>query len=185
MRPGPDASIGKGGRQAVVLAVLLAVQAFAAVFFVSDVLADFSLGGTGLHTIFEAGVSLALVLGVVFGGLEMRRTLERAQRSEAALSAASGALAEVIEDYFERWALTPAESEVALFVLKGVDPADIAELRGAAPGTVRAQLARIYAKAGVSGRAQLVSLFIEDLLAGPIPGVEMQKSREKERSKAG
>ena len=37
-------------------------------------------------------------------------------------------------------------------------------LRGAAQGTVRAQLTRIYAKAGVSGRAQFGAWFVEDLL---------------------
>jgi DNA-binding CsgD family transcriptional regulator len=48
--------------------------------------------------------------------------------------------------------------------LKGLDVAEIAEMRGAAAGTVRAQLTRIYAKAGVSGRAQFAAWFVEDLL---------------------
>ena len=39
---------------------------------------------------------------------------------------------------------------------------------GAAQGTVRAQLTRIYAKAGVSGRAQFAAFFVEDLLAGAV-----------------
>ncbi|MEE2868759.1 MAG: helix-turn-helix transcriptional regulator, partial [Pseudomonadota bacterium] len=39
-----------------------------------------------------------------------------------------------------------------------------AQLRGAAQGTVRAQLTRIYAKAGVSGRHQFAAWFVEDLL---------------------
>ena len=32
-------------------------------------------------------------------------------------------------------------------------------------GTVRAQLSSVYAKAGVSGRAQFAALFVEDILA--------------------
>ena len=72
--------------------------------------------------------------------------------------------AEVIGKQFTAWGLTPAERDVALFALKGLDIADIAELRGAAQGTVRAQLTRIYAKAGVSGRAQFAAWFVEDLL---------------------
>jgi DNA-binding NarL/FixJ family response regulator len=51
-----------------------------------------------------------------------------------------------------------------LFTLKGLDIADIATARGSAQGTVRAQLAKVYAKAGVSNRGQLISTFIEDLL---------------------
>jgi len=52
--------------------------------------------------------------------------------------------------------------------LKGFDVAEIAKIRGAAAGTVRAQLTRVYAKASVSSRPQFISLFIEDLLDGPV-----------------
>lgn len=43
-------------------------------------------------------------------------------------------------------------------------------MRDAAPGTVRAQMARIYAKSGVSGRAQFAAWFVEDLLSAGIAG---------------
>ena len=152
------------------LALVLAVQAFCAVFFVADVAVDFHWVGLDLHHAFEAVVALALVAGVIFGGLEMRRTLERMRRAEAALSLASGAFGQMIDAYFERWGLTPAEGEVALLALKGFEVSEIADLRGAANGTVRAQLARVYAKAGVSNRTQLVCLFIEDLLDSPLTG---------------
>ena len=155
-------------RRATAIAVLLAVQALSAVFFVADVVSDLRWGGVDSHTVLEGVVALALVLGVAFGAFEMRRTLERNRRAEAALSVASGAFTELISTRFEDWTLTPAEAEVALFALKGFDVAEIAELRGAAVGTVRAQLARVYAKAEVSNRAQLISLFIEDLLDGSI-----------------
>ncbi|MFN3642142.1 MAG: helix-turn-helix transcriptional regulator [Gemmobacter sp.] len=71
---------------------------------------------------------------------------------------------------FRAWGLTPAERDVAWLALEGLDTAEIAGRRGAAAGTVRAQLARVYAKAGVSGRAQFAALFVEDLLAGPVRG---------------
>jgi DNA-binding CsgD family transcriptional regulator len=148
------------------LAALLAVQALCAVFFAADVIADFRLAGWIPHTAFEAVVACALFAGVALCALELRRVVLDMRRAEAAVSAASGALAEVIAARFAGWALTAAEADVALFALKGCDTAEIAELRGAAPGTVRAQLARIYAKAGVSNRAGLVALFLEDLLAG-------------------
>jgi DNA-binding CsgD family transcriptional regulator len=51
-----------------------------------------------------------------------------------------------------------------LFALKGCDAAEIAKMRNAAQGTVRAQLSSIYAKAGVSSQAALVSLFFDELL---------------------
>ena len=84
---------------------------------------------------------------------------------------AAGALAELMEDYFRQWALTPSEADVAAFTIKGYSIAEIATLRGSAEGTVKTHLNAIYRKAGVQGRGQLVSLLIEDLLNGPlVPG---------------
>jgi DNA-binding CsgD family transcriptional regulator len=158
----------RGVVRAATLAPLLAIQALCAVFFVADAASDVRATGLDAHTVFEGLVALALVLGVVFGALEMRRALDRTRRAEAALSAASGAFIALIEASFAEWRLTPAERDVALLAIKGLDVGEIAALRGAAAGTVRTQLARVYAKADVSGRGQLVSLFIEDLLDGPL-----------------
>lgn len=154
----------RGRGQAAALAAFLVVETVAAVFFVGDALSDLLTAPWVPHTIFEALVALALLMGLGLGGWQLRLTLERMQATERALASARGALAEVIEAQFARWGLTPAESDVALFALKGLDVAEIAGLRGAAQGTVRAQLTRVYAKAGVSGRAQFAALFVEDLL---------------------
>ena len=56
---------------------------------------------------------------------------------------------------------------MALFAIKGLSLADIASLRKTSEGTVKAQTNAIYRKAGVTGRPQLLSLFIEDLLQDP------------------
>ena len=157
-----------GGRRPTVLALILALQALAAVFFLGHVLADITVDGIDLHLVLEAAVAIALILGVVFGALEMRRTLEAVGRSETALSAARGAMIGLIETRFADWGLTPAEREVRLLALKGFDVAAISRFRGAATGTVRAQLARIYAKAAVSSRTELLSVFMDDLIAGPV-----------------
>jgi DNA-binding CsgD family transcriptional regulator len=146
----------------------LVVQTVAAVFFVGDAASDLVADATAPHSIFEGLVALALMLGVVFGGWELRRTLERMRAQEAALAVASGALAEVIRTEFTRWGLTAAEQDVGFLALKGVDAAEIAAMRGSAQGTVRAQLTRVYAKAGVSSRAQFAALFVEDLLGGAL-----------------
>lgn len=158
----------RSGRRAFLLAGFLVLQSIAAIFFVGDAILDFTVNAFNAHMVIEAIIAVVLVAGVVLGALEMRRAIERAERDEAALAAASGALGELIEVAFEGWGLTAAESEVALLTLKGFDVAEIARLRGAAAGTVRAQLTRVYAKAGVSSRSQFISLFIEDLLDGPV-----------------
>ena len=151
-------------RQTMALAVFLLVQTLAVVFFISDVIGDLRADPTSVHFIFEALVTGALTLGVIFGALALRRTLDLLRAQEAALDVARGALSDVIEAQFDSWGLTPAERDVGLLALKGLDVAGIAEVRGAAQGTVRAQLTRIYSKAGVSGRAQFAAWFVEDLM---------------------
>lgn len=151
-------------RRAGALAVVLSVQALAAVFFIADVGQDLLWGGFNSHSVLEAIVAQALILGTAFGALQMRQVLNRIRQAETAMSVASSALFDLIEARFQEWGLTPSEAEVALFSLKGLDIADIALARGSAEGTVRAQMTKVYAKAQVSGRAQLTSFFIEDLM---------------------
>ncbi len=154
-----------GRRQPAALAGFLLLQTTAAVFFLGDAVSDLLTAPSAPHSIFEALVALALVSGIGIGGWQLRQTLERMRAQDRALDAARGALGAVLEQQFGAWALTPAERDVALFALKGLDVAEIAQLRGAAQGTVRAQLTRIYAKAGVTGRAQFAAWFVEDLLS--------------------
>jgi len=146
------------------LVFLLVIQAMAAAFFVGDVIADLTFVGFDAHLILEAAVSLALVLGLLFGIREVRRTIESAQRNEEALAIVRGALVDVMESYFDAWHLTSAERDVAMLALKGCDINEISTLRGVADGTVRAQLSRVYSKSGVSNRTELISIFIEDLI---------------------
>lgn len=158
------------GRQTAALAAFLLVQSLAAVFFIGDVLTDLIVGAITPHLIIEGLVAVALGAGLAFGAVALRRTIEQMKLQAAALQAARGALAEVIEAQFADWGLTPAECDVAMLALKGLDVAEIAGLRSAAQGTVRAQLSRVYAKAGVTGRAQFAAHFVEDLLAEGLPG---------------
>lgn len=158
-----------GRRQTAALSVFLLVQTLAAVFFVGDVIGDLRADPISGHFIFEAVVTAALVLGILFGAFALRRTIELLRAQDQALQVARGALSDVINQQFQAWALTPAERDVGLLALKGLDVAEIAELRGAAQGTVRAQLTRIYQKAGVSGRAQFAAFFVEDLLGAGVP----------------
>lgn len=151
-------------RQALLVAGGVAVQAVAAVFFVADALGDFAADGVTAHILIEALIAFALLARVFVGAAHVRRLLTEAQQREQALDIARGALSEHIAARFADWGLTAAESDVALFALKGCDAAEIAALRGAAQGTVRAQLSQVYAKAGVTSQAGLVSLFLEDLL---------------------
>jgi DNA-binding CsgD family transcriptional regulator len=152
------------------------LQFVAAVFFVGDAAVELIRAPFEGHSVLETLVAAALVAGVVLSARQLRHTIERLRAQDRALGTARGDLARIIEDQFLAWGLTPAERDVGFLALKGLDPAEIAEIRGSAHGTVRAQLTRIYAKASVSGRAQFAAWFVEDLLDGGI-GEEGPASR--------
>lgn len=153
-----------------VIVATVAIQAVCTFFFVSDILVSVIGLRTSpiswrLREFIEIGAALGLILGVVMGALALRRTQMRNAHVEGQLRLASGAFAELLEERFREWRLTPAERDVALFSIKGLAMSEIATLRQTSEGTVKAQTNAIYRKAGVNGRAQLVCLFVEDLMS--------------------
>lgn len=152
----------------IALAIFMMLQSIAAIFFVADAVRDLFEKPPGAESIIEALIAFALVFGIFMAGWQLRLMLERMASQNRALEIARGDFARMIENQFDIWALTAAEREVGMFALKGLDISEIARLRGSAQGTVRAQLTRIYAKAGVSGRAQFAAWFVEELLGEPL-----------------
>ncbi len=152
-----------------IIGAILLVQAMCAFFFVSDIVVSvLGLRVTPVswrnRELMEIGAALGLVLGLVLGAVALHRSSQAQKRAEDALRRASGAFADLLQQRFAEWGLTPAEADVALFAIKGMSTAEIAGLRGTSEGTVKAQTAAIYRKAGVTGRPQLLSLFIDDLM---------------------
>ncbi|MCZ8080509.1 MAG: helix-turn-helix transcriptional regulator [Fuscovulum sp.] len=152
-----------------VIAGVLLIQALCAVFFISDIATSL----LGIYTpplpwelreIMEVAAALGLFMGVVLGAVLLRNVLRERNDARERLRRASGAFMDLLEERFGEWALTPAERDVALFAIKGMSTAEIAMLRTTSEGTVKAQTNAIYRKAGVSGRPQLLSLFIDDLM---------------------
>lgn len=149
--------------------MLLVVQLLCAFFFISDILSSFIGIRTApmdwqLRELMEIGASFGLVLGLILGAIAFHRTLHERNLAEAGLRRASVAFMELLEERFGEWGLTPAERDVALFAIKGMSTAEIAVLRATSEGTVKAQTNAIYRKAGVTGRPQLLCLFIEELM---------------------
>ncbi len=150
------------------MAALILLQAISAAFFISDIVTD-SFLPTGAfnysrHLMVESGATLGLVFGIFFEARYMLDLLRRNQMMEQKMRVATGALNDVIQEYFVEWGLTPSERDVALFAIKGMSNAEIAALRNSSEGTIKAHLNAVFRKAGVSGRNQLVSLLIEDLM---------------------
>lgn len=144
------------------------LQLSCAVFFVADIVEDFASLPSGqlinTHISMELAANLGLIAAFFVGWRVLRPLLARQRATERALSAATGSLHRVIESYFSDWGLTPAEADVAHFTIKGFSVAEVARMRKSSDGTVKSQLNAIYRKSGLNGRAQLVSLLIEDLL---------------------
>ncbi|MBO9477470.1 response regulator transcription factor [Shimia sp. R11_0] len=118
-----------------------------------------------VRELLEIGAALGLLLGAGLGAIAWRQAVRARARAEASLAQVQLAFRDHMEASFATWQLTPAERDVALFSIKGLSIQEIAQLRQTSEGTVKAQCNAIYRKAGVSGRAQLMSLFLDDLLA--------------------
>lgn len=163
-------------RERIFLILVISLQVLCAVFFVSDILLTIlGIGGNPIRwqtrELLEIGASLGLTMGVIIGVFALRRSLAHRdqalkgkERAEESLRSVQMAFREHVDDRFAQWELTAAERDVALFTIKGLSVAEISELRSTSEGTVKAQSAGIYRKAGVKNRTQLVSLFIDDLI---------------------
>jgi len=149
--------------------IALIIQVVCSVFFITDMASTvfgLSLMPTSwmLYEFMEISAALGLVIGSIVSAIALRRASKRRQRLETQLKAASGAFMEMLNEKLEEWGLTPAEQDVALFAIKGFSTREISEMRNTSEGTIKAQTNAIYRKAGVSGRPQLLSLFIDDLM---------------------
>lgn len=168
-------------RRLSVIVVILAVQFLCAAFFVWDIVSSV-LGvqkqpiNWQLREFIEIGAAVGLVLGLVLGALTLRHVTRERNSATEGLRRASGVFMVLLEERFVEWGLTPAEKDVALFAIKGLSLAEIAHLRNTSEGTVKAQTNAIYRKAGVSGRPQLLSLFIEDLMRDDAIAASDQKA---------
>ena len=153
----------------IVLTLVFLVQIVCAGFFVAQIVVSvlgLPIGpfNWALHELIEIGAAVGLLIGVVLGALALRSARARSEKAEEALRRAQSAFRDILDERFSDWALTPAECDVALFAIKGLSTQEIACLRNVSEGTVKAQTNAIYRKAGVSGRMQLLSTFIDDLM---------------------
>ncbi|MCL1627908.1 LuxR C-terminal-related transcriptional regulator [Roseibaca sp. V10] len=165
----------------LLILLMVLVQAVGALFFIGDI--TMSVLGIPRQPIdwqtrelLEIGAAVALLFGLVLSGALLIQSQRRLGRAEAQLQRASAAFMDLLEQNFTTWGLTPAERDVAFFVLKGFSTQEIAGFRKTSEGTVKAQTNAIYRKAGVNGRGQLMSLFIDDLIADSPPCSERDKT---------
>jgi DNA-binding CsgD family transcriptional regulator len=154
-------------------------------FAVADMTSDIIEGAEWKHLSLELAItSLTLVSLFILGRRkrlldlkikEQKVLVERAEilKNEAVADALKwreeastvlNGLSDAIDSQLSRWGLTQAEKEVALLLLKGLSLKEVAEMREVSEKTARAQSFSVYAKSGLSGRAQLSAFFLEDLM---------------------
>ncbi|MGA1008044.1 MAG: helix-turn-helix transcriptional regulator [Sedimenticolaceae bacterium] len=141
----------------------------AAIFFIIDVIADVFLidvtFGHIPHSTLEITSVLIIIVALTSLSFQIKSLIRAHHIQKIALDSATGQLVSVINDHFEQWKLSESEKEVAWLLIKGLSIQEIADARNTKIGTVKSQSNAVYQKAGLQGRAELVSYFVEDLLA--------------------
>lgn len=184
----PSPSASDAGSERVLFRTVIALFGLVALLAIGDLLAD-SDGGSSLgHLVTEGAIVVAGGFGIVAAARHIRRL--RAAESQALAEvrslderlAATRIQAErwlretrelrqglglAIDRQLDAWALTRAEKEIALLLLKGLSHKQVAAARSVGEATVRQQARAIYQKANVDGRHDLAAYFLEGLLAPP------------------
>ncbi len=156
------------------------ITLFALIFLLIawDLTGDYRDGAGRLHVFLESGVLLLAASGigmllwrvyltrasVRLLQLDLDRVTEESNRWREDNLAFIEGLGAAIRQQFINWELTMAESDVALFLLKGLSFKEIAAMRETSERTVREQAGSVYRKAGISSRSALTAFFLEDLL---------------------
>ena len=151
-----------------ILWIGMALSTICTLFFAMDVISDIFLKedfpSEKTHNIIETIIVILSAGAFVFHIRELNIFFRRHDKMADQVRVASGEFAQVVEALFDEWELTPAEKDVAIFLIKGMSFPEIAVIRNAKLGTVKAQSNAIYRKANVKGRHELLALFLDDLL---------------------
>jgi len=114
-----------------------------------------------------AGLFAAIVIWQRFASRRKERELQEAKRAletiREQLEAGQSAERSTITQQLHDWSLSIAEIEIAWMILKGLQFKEIAGARGTSERTVRQQAQGIYAKSGLTSRAEFSAFFLEDL----------------------
>lgn len=150
-----------------------AAKIIACGFFIFDVADDLQNrimsttpygNGEIIHLAFEILAVFALGSGIYVTSQFIILLREGQQSAELALSFLRKDFDGLVRQKFLKWALTPAEKDISILLLKGLGTAEISEMRSTKLGTVKLQVHKILQKAGAKNRAEFMSLFIDDFL---------------------
>lgn len=142
-----------------------------AILIGTDLWTDRNEGAGLAHLAIETAVLVAAASGAILLSRRMtsvQRALavarEDAERWRNENRQLVNGLSSAIKTKFNAWALTEAESDIGLLLLKGLSHKEVADIRQTSERTVREQARALYRKSGLTGRADLAAFFLEDLL---------------------
>ncbi len=143
-----------------------------------DIFEDFHEGASIAHLVIEiaiVAISLGAIIYITGEYLKEKKHIEQLEGEKKLLREIAEGLKQKSEVFveglsshidrtFNEWSFSDAERDIALFLLKGLSPKKIAEIRGSSEKTVRHQISSIYKKAKLNGREEFTAFFLEDLL---------------------
>lgn len=91
---------------------------------------------------------------------ENESAIRQIREQSAQISNAKNAFFIAVEKEFSLWGLTATEKEVALLLLKGFSPDEIATLRNTSTKTIRNHASSIYHKSECKNRYELAAYFL-------------------------
>ena len=141
------------------------VLILASIFFLYDIVSDsFEDVDNNIHVFVECLIFIGVTITLF---LEIKKVIilrHNITVEKGKVARLSGELYQVINEQFSEWQLTEAEKEIAIMLIKGLTMQEIANLRNVKEKTIRQQATGLYAKSGYTGRHELASHFIADLL---------------------
>ena len=153
--------------------IMAPIMALSALFFFQDVANDIKEHiatdtaysfGSALHLFFEILATIGLTLGLIEILTYIKELQKSDEKHELQLKHLTEDFDALVHKRFNKWDLTDAEKDIALFMLRGLSNSEIADLRKVAVGTVRVQSHRVLQKAGASSRTELMSIFMEEFM---------------------
>ena len=144
-----------------------------ALFFLVDAIVDvnehFSENvsyshGELAHLILELIAVTALSLGFLENAKKLKQLKKEHEAQASRLHYLKRDFDAYIRSKFLDWALTPAEIDTAMLMLKGLNNEEIARIRDVKVGTVKVQSHTTLKKAGLKSRNELMAFFMDEFI---------------------
>jgi DNA-binding CsgD family transcriptional regulator len=154
--------------------LVFGIFAFCAIAFGIDVSVELAIEINEKETIstlefFHFAVEIVSVSALIFAAifalrfyLNIRTTTQTVFNTASAIKSGFDT---VIHQKFDVWQLTKSEKEICLLAIRGLSITEIATHRASKEGTIKAHLHKIYVKAHVNSRAELMSVIMDEMLS--------------------